>query len=72
MTRNISSGGLLLQMTEPSPFQIGDDVICEIALPDSGQHAFASWGMGRVVRIDPANAAIELSSGIFPASEGAD
>jgi Tfp pilus assembly protein PilZ len=65
LTRNISTGGLLLQLLEKTPFQIGQDVICEIELQNSSEHAFASWGVGRVVRIDPANAAIELSSGIF-------
>lgn len=65
VTLNISAGGLLLQLNEPCLFEVGDDVECEIALTDDPEQAFASWGIGRVIRVDRLNAAVELSSGIF-------
>jgi Tfp pilus assembly protein PilZ len=69
VTLNVSTGGLLLKVTESNPFTVGDNVECEIALPDAPQEAFASWGVGRVVRIDESGAAVELRSGIFTAAD---
>ena len=69
LTLNLSTGGLLLKLMESSPFKVGDHVECEIALPDDPERAFASWGAGRVVRVDPRNAAVELRSGIFPSTD---
>src|SRR5579862_8620664 len=71
ITLNVSTGGVLLRLTGANPFRAGDDVLCEIALGDGGGQAFASWGIGRVARVDEASAAIELKSGIF-ADEGAE
>jgi len=69
VTRNISTGGLLLTLTESSPFKVGDHVECEIALPDDPGHAFASWGLGGVVRVDEWNAAVELQSAVFASAD---
>ena len=71
VTLNISSGGLLLKIEDTNPFAIGDQVVCEIALPDVADGAFAEWGIGHVVRIDHANAAIELRAGVFQSQDGA-
>ena len=67
VTLNISSGGVLLRLTEANPFSLGDQVFCEIALPESPDEPFAAWGTGQVVRISHADAAIELKAGIFSA-----
>jgi hypothetical protein len=69
VTLNVSTGGLLLEVSESNAFAVGDYVECEIALPDAAQQAFASWGIGRVVRVDQSSAAVELRSGIFGSSE---
>ena len=62
---NASSGGILLQLTGTQPFQVGDEVMCELALPDSAEQPLASWGIGRVIRVDNGQAAIELDAGTF-------
>ena len=69
ITLNISAGGLLLKLTEPVPFQVDDQIECEIALPEDPKRAFASWGAGRVVRVDRLNAAVELRSGVFTSAD---
>ena len=61
---NISSGGLLVGLNA-SPFAVADTVIFEIVLPYATEQAFASWGIGRVTRIDESKVAIEINSGIF-------
>jgi len=69
ITLNVSTGGLLLRFSESNPCRVGDDVECEIALADAPQQAFASWGVGRVVRIDESSAAVVLRSGLFTAAD---
>lgn len=69
MTLNISTGGLLLAVS-PNPFAVGDELLCEIALPDAPDQAFVSWGLGRVVRVDDSKGAIELKSGVFDTDGG--
>jgi len=64
VTLNISGGGLLLQLNS-HPFEVGDEVTCEIELAEPQEHPFASWGVGQVVWVDQNNTAIELKSGIF-------
>lgn len=65
VTVNISPGGLLLKLTAGNPFEVGQAVVCEIAVHDSAE-PFVSWGVGRVIRVDRMNAAVELKSGVFP------
>lgn len=65
-TVNISSGGLLLKTSQPHPFKVGDDVVCELRLPNSAEQAFSCWGVGRVVRASKEDAALELKAGVFP------
>jgi hypothetical protein len=65
-TLNICAGGVLLKLAEVSPFKVDDRVVCEIALTDIPEQAFASWGVGRVVRVEETRTAVELKSGIFP------
>lgn len=62
---NVSGGGLFLKLEAPHPFKVGDEVTCEIALPSVPQQPFASWGLGRVVRVDSTGAAIELHVATF-------
>ena len=66
LTVNISSSGLLLKLMGACPFEVGDHVVCEVALPNSPNEALATWGVGHVVRVDETRTAIELRSGIFP------
>jgi hypothetical protein len=61
---NVSGAGLFLRL-DSHPFQVGDEVVCEIKLPDRPDQPFASWGMGRVVRMDPRGVAIELDTATF-------
>jgi Tfp pilus assembly protein PilZ len=61
---NVSGGGLFLRL-DSHPFQVGDEVVCEIKLPERAEQPFASWGMGRVVRMDPTGVAIELDTATF-------
>lgn len=65
-TLNICAGGVLLKLAEVSPFKVNDRVVCEIDLTDVPEQAFASWGVGRVVRVEETRTAVELKSGIFP------
>jgi c-di-GMP-binding flagellar brake protein YcgR len=64
-TVNVSAGGLLLKLAETCPFQVGEHLICEVALADSAERALASWGVGRVVRVDQVNMAVELKAAVF-------
>jgi hypothetical protein len=61
---NVSGAGLFLRL-DSHPFQVGDEVVCEIKLPERPEQAFASWGLGRVVRMDLRGVAIELDSATF-------
>jgi hypothetical protein len=62
---NVSGAGLFLGLDIPHPFRVGDEVVCEIRLSEQTDQAFASWGLGRVVRVDPTGVAVELHSGTF-------
>lgn len=66
VTLNISAGGLLLRTSQPHPFQVGDEVVCELALPNNDGQGFSSWGVGRVVRASADDTALELKAGMFP------
>ena len=69
-TVNVSTGGLRLQVPGGHPFQVGDEISCELAFPGTADQAFAKWGIGRVVRVDESGAAIELTAGTFVDSDG--
>ena len=62
---NVSTGGLFLRLDTPYSFQVGDEVVCEARLASTPEQAFASWGLGRVLRVDPTGTAIELQAGTF-------
>jgi hypothetical protein len=62
---NVSSGGLFLGLDIPHPFQVGDEVVCEIILPNGAERGLASWGMGRVLRVEPNGVAIELHTATY-------
>jgi Tfp pilus assembly protein PilZ len=61
---NVSGAGLFLRL-DSHPFQVGDEVVCEIKLPERPEQPLASWGLGRVVRMDPTGVAIELDTATF-------
>jgi c-di-GMP-binding flagellar brake protein YcgR len=62
---NISSSGMLLQLSQPFPLDPGDEVTVEVDLPNEPDQALASWGLGTVVRLDGLNSAVHLSAGHF-------
>jgi len=69
VTLNSGTAGILLKVNGTNPFNVGDEVVCEVALKDAPERAFASWGVGRVVRIDESNAAVELQAAVFASDE---
>jgi Tfp pilus assembly protein PilZ len=61
---NVSGAGLFLRL-DSHPFQVGDEVVCEIKLPERPKQPLASWGLGKIVRMDPTGVAIELDRATF-------
>lgn len=62
---NISSSGMLLQMTQPFPLNLGEEVTVEVHLPDAFDKALSAWGLATVVRLDGPHSAVQLSAGSF-------
>jgi len=62
---NISSSGMLLQLSEPFPLNLGEEVTVEVDLRNEGDKALATWGLGTVVRMDGLRSAVHLSAGYF-------
>ena len=62
---NISGGGMLLHVEQPSSVRIGEAVMVQVELPDNPGKPFASWGLARVVRFDDSHFGIQLSAGVF-------
>lgn len=62
-TVNMSGCGVLLQFAEPPPFTVGDSVTCNFKLPKEEGEPLPSWGLGTVVRLDGACAAIDFRGG---------
>jgi hypothetical protein len=62
---NVSSSGILIEVEQPSRFQIGEEVTVELDLPNDADKALSVWGVGRVVRVDAQQSAIQLDAGSF-------
>jgi len=62
---NISSSGMLLQMPQPFPLSLGEEVTVEVDLPGSSDKALSVWGLAKVVRLDDLHSAVQLSAGSF-------
>src|ERR1035438_6323468 len=62
---NISGGGMLLHVEQPSKFRIGEAVTVQVELPDNPDKPFVSWGLARVVRFNDSYFGIQLSAGVF-------
>ena len=62
---NISSSGMLLQVAQPFPLSLGEEVTVEVNLPDSSDQAWPVWGLAKVVRLDDLHSAVHLSAGGF-------
>jgi hypothetical protein len=62
---NISGGGMLLHVEQPSGLSIGDPVTVDVELPDDRDKPFAAWGLARVVRLTGGYFGIQLSAGTF-------
>lgn len=62
---NISGGGMLLHVEQPSGLHIGDPVTVDVELPGDPDKPFASWGIAKVVRFTGSYFGIQLSAGTF-------
>ena len=62
---NISGGGMLLHVEQPSSFRIGEAVTVQVELPDDPDKPFAAWGLAKVVRFNDSYFGIQLSAGVF-------
>lgn len=62
---DVSSGGMLLHVEQPSDFSVDEVVTVELELPDDPGKPFAAWGVGRVVRTDGCRCGVELRAGVF-------
>jgi hypothetical protein len=65
---NISGGGMLLHVEQPSGLCIGDPVTVDVELPDGPDKPFAAWGLAGVVRLTGSYFGIQLSAGTFDPS----
>ncbi|HTS48009.1 MAG TPA: PilZ domain-containing protein [Bryobacteraceae bacterium] len=62
---NISTSGMLLQVPQPFPLSLGEEVTVEVNLPGSSGQAVSVWGLAKVVRLDGLHSAVQLSAGSF-------
>jgi len=62
---NVSSSGILLQVEEPGRFEIGEEVSVELDLPPDHDQPLSVWGVGKIVRLDAQQQAIQLDAGSF-------
>jgi len=69
---DISSSGMLVHLDRPNPFQIGEAVTVEVALPHRVDAPLSPWAIGSVVRLDGERSAIQLHAGSFQAGERKD
>jgi c-di-GMP-binding flagellar brake protein YcgR len=68
---DISSGGMLLHVEQPSDFSVDEMVTVEVWLPDEPGKPFAEWGLAKVVRKDGCRFGIQLCAGVFDANDEA-
>ena len=64
---DISSSGMRLRFSEPSPLRQGEEITVEVALPDYPDKSFSAWGVGRIAYVDDRGAGIQLLGGQFDA-----
>jgi len=62
---NISSSGILLNLSRPVHFDVGEELTLELDLPSDPGKPLSIWGYGKVVRVDEENFAVQLSAGSF-------
>jgi len=62
---NISSGGMLLHVGQPSQFCVDQEVTVEVELPDDPGKPFSGWGVAGIVRIEGSRFGIHLQAGTF-------
>ncbi len=65
MSLNVSGGGIYLQLREPLGLTVGENVTCEVSLPDETDKPIPVWATGIVVRVDEFGAAVEFQAGSF-------
>jgi hypothetical protein len=61
---NASGGGVLLMVRSIHGLAVGDELICEVDLPQGLQAAIPHRGMGRVVRLDGIEAAVQYHAAL--------
>ena len=61
---NISGGGMLLRVDQPSGLRVGDRVTVDVELPDPTK-PFVAWGLAKVVRFTGSHFGIQLDAGTF-------
>jgi len=71
-TGNLSGSGVYLRLLAPFPLSVGDEVTCEFQVRHGSEDALPCWGVGKVVRVEGLNAAVELTAGGFAPPESPD
>ncbi len=66
-TVNVSAGGAQVYLDTPLQLNLGDQVVCQIDLPDDLEEPLSSWAIAHVVRIDGNLIAIQMEGGEFAA-----
>ena len=69
-TVNVSSSGVLLNHGTEISSHPGDDVACELQLPPSADPDLPCWGIGRIVRVEGSQSAVQFDAGLYgPAND---
>jgi PilZ domain len=61
-THDISASGVLLVLENGSDLKVGDEVMCEVRIPNSEKDE-STWAKGKLVRASGSQAAFSLKSG---------
>ena len=65
-TENVSSSGFLLVLDEHADLKLGEEVVCEVRIPNDAGAIDAAWGKGKLVRMDDSRvAAFRLGPGVL-------
>jgi hypothetical protein len=59
---NMTSTGVLLRFDEPVSLAVGERVTCRFTGSHEPPIPLPYWGLGRIVRVDAANVAVELQA----------
>jgi len=62
-TNDVSSSGFALMLDQYANLKVGEEVVCEVSIPDSSAPRYSAWGRGKLVHVSEAQAAILLTKG---------